>query len=64
MSKPKHKFIIRYKSGTAIAVRADKLSVAVSRMSGQKTEIQWQNMQPRPMEIGDLSDIESIWQVK
>lgn len=63
MSRPKHAFIIRYKSGTSVVVRADKLSVTVNRLSGEKVKIEWANMQPRPLEIGDLSDIESVWQV-
>lgn len=61
--KPKHAFVIRYKSGAEVHVRADKLSVATNRVTGEKVRMEWVNMKPHPLEIGDLSDIESVWQV-
>lgn len=62
MAKPKYAFIIRYKSGSEVPVRADKLSVKWNTTHGVATEMTWTNMQPSPMAIG-LSNIESVWQV-
>ena len=62
MSKPKHKFVIRYKSGAEVRVRADELAVAWDTARGVATEMKWNNMRPRPLAIA-LANVESVWQV-
>ena len=62
MSKPQHEFVIRYKSGAEVKVRADTLSITWNTAEGIAAEAQWENMQPNPLALG-LVNIESVWEV-
>lgn len=62
MAKPEHEFVIRYKSGAEVTVRADALILKRNTYDDELIEATWRNIQPAPMFIG-LKSIESIWQV-
>lgn len=63
MIAPRHKVIIRYKSGQEQTVRTDEFKVERNTFSGALSVTWGPTTQPAPMYMG-VDDIESIWQVK
>lgn len=59
---PRHKIIIRYKSGQEQIVRTDDFKVERNTFNGALSITWGATTQPVPMFMG-VDDIESIWQV-
>ena len=55
-------FLIIYKSGATVKVKADKLIVTRNIASGEITKLDWANMKPRPLALG-INEVSAVWEL-